>query len=107
MTTLTTSISDTLPSQFIEEDLKSERARALFLKRSQSAQESKLVTFFLGHNTDCFAKEPVYGPTGKGFLVSRGVDGLNSDQAILDYLSTEDGKAFIKGFLNEVVSQIK
>ena len=99
-----TSIS---PLTFIEEDLKSARAKARFLERSHFVQEAKLVTFFLGHNSDCFAAEPVYGPTGKAALKSRGVEGLRHDAEILEYLKSPEGKKFISKFLKQVVDTIQ
>jgi len=53
--TLPENITNTSPTQFIEEDLKSTRAKERFLKRSAAAQVAKVMTFFLGHNSDCFA----------------------------------------------------
>jgi hypothetical protein len=95
------------PLRFIEEDLKSARAKARFLDRSHAAQVAKLVTFFLGHNSDYFAAEPVYGPTGKAALKSRGVEGLRHDAEILDYLKSQEGESFISKFLKQVIDSIR
>jgi len=99
-------VSEILPSQFIEEDLKSLRARELFLKRKPAAQLAKLVTFFLGHNTERFAAEPVYGPTGDGYLESRGVKGLKADESLLGFFATAQGKSFIEDYRQEVIKSL-
>lgn len=96
----------TSPLTFIEEDLKSKRAKERFLERTRAAQEAKLVTFFLGHNSDCFAAEPVYGPTGKAALKSRGAAGLERDAEILQFLQSSAGEKFLSTFLKKVLESI-
>ena len=66
--TIQQTIISTTPFQFIEDDLKSERAKERILKRSPAVQLAKIITFFLGHNSDSFSAEPVYGPTGRSSL---------------------------------------
>ena len=98
---------NTSPAQFIEEDLKSSRAKERFLKRSAAAQVAKVMTFLLGHNSDCFAAEPVYGPTGRASLKSRGVEGLEQDAQVLRFLESPAGKNFIKSFRSQILRSIQ
>lgn len=100
-------IINTDPFQFIEDDLKSTRAKERFLKRSTAVQVAKIITFFLGHNSASFSAEPVYGPTGISSLKSRGVQGLEQDSDILRFLESETGKQFISAFHQRILKSIK
>ncbi len=100
------SITRKTSQRFVEEDLSFQRSRKHFLRRSKALQRARIATFLLGHNTECFASEPVYGPTGKGFLKSRGTEGLEHDRKILQFLATPKGKSFIEKFRKEVIAII-
>ena len=105
--TLQENIINTSPSQFIEEDLKSARSKERFLRRSSAAQVAKIMTFFLGHNSDCFAAEPVYGPTGRSSLKSRGVEGLEQDAQVLRFLESLKGQKYMQSFRKKILQSIQ
>lgn len=92
------------PRRFVAEDLSSPAAKRLFLSYSVRKQIAKIQLFLLGHNTECFSPEPVYGPTGNGALRSRGVEGLKRDNSLLEHFDSNSGIDELERFRKAVLN---
>lgn len=94
--------SDQAPADFVREKLYSDGFRNMFPQAPFETKRSLVLNYLIGPETERFAAEPVYGPTGKGYLKSKGVDGLLEEKALEKELCTVAGGSIVREFVRRV-----
>lgn len=88
--------------EFIEETLCSKAFRAQFPNVPFETKRSLVLNFLIGAETERFAAAPVYGPTGKGLLKSKGVQGLQAEKQLERDLQSPLGSRIVRKFIAQV-----
>lgn len=95
------------PSDFLRETLYSEGFRKMFPRAPFETKRSLVLNYLIGAETERFAAEPVYGPTGTGFLKSKGVQGLLAEKGLEKELRSASGETAVRQFVRRVEELIK
>lgn len=90
------------PAEFLREKLYAEGFRNMFPRAPFETKRSLVLNYLIGAETERFAAEPVYGPTGKGFLQSKGVDGLIAEKVLEKELRSASGESIVEQFVGRV-----
>jgi hypothetical protein len=90
--------------EFLAEALFSKAFRSMFPKAPFETKRALVLNFLIGAETERFAAAPVYGPTGKGLLKSKGVEGLKAEKELEKELKSPDGSAIVREFIQRVVA---
>ena len=61
-------------------------------------RQQEILGWLDNYQVDRFAAEPVYGPTGKGFLESKGVSGLEDEKKLQAALQTPGSSTVLTDF---------
>ncbi len=69
-----------------------------FIIWPDNVRQQEILGWLDNYQLDRFAAEPVYGPTGKGFLESKGVSGLEEEQKLQAALQTPGLSAVLTDF---------
>jgi hypothetical protein len=93
---------DDAPADFLREILYSEGFRRMFSRVPFETKRSLVLNYLIGAETERFAAQPVYGPTGKGFLKSKGVDGLVAEKGLEKALRSITGDSLVRQFVQRV-----
>ena len=88
--------------EFFQDKLDFVGLHPLFPKMSFDSKRSLVMLFLIGPETERYAPEPVYGPTGKGFLRSKGVPGLVEEKELEKEIRTRTGEKIVREFLDRV-----
>lgn len=88
--------------EFLTEKLFSAGLREHFPSLPFANKRGLVLLFLIGPETERFAAEPVYGPTGKGFLKSKGVEGLLAERKLQEELESPEGTVEVSDFLRRV-----
>lgn len=91
---------------FAETMLPNDFFRAAFPALPLANKINLIIQFLLGPQTERFAAEPVYGPTGKGELRSLGAEGITSESSLLSQLQSPSGKKMVADFARLVVQHL-
>ncbi|MES2997193.1 MAG: hypothetical protein V4733_10330 [Verrucomicrobiota bacterium] len=94
--------SEEAPADFLREKLYSEGYRKMFPRAPFETKRSLVLNYLIGAETERFAAQPVYGPTGKGFLKSKGVDGLIAEKNLEKELCSVSGGSIVRQFVRRV-----
>jgi hypothetical protein len=98
---------DDAPADFLREVLYSEAFRKMFPRASFETKRSLVLNYLIGPETERFAAQPVYGPTGTGFLRSKGVDGLIAEKRLEKVISSSACGSMVSQFIRRVEKLIK
>jgi hypothetical protein len=90
------------PKEFIAERLLTIEQVREFPTLSFKAKLGLVELFLTGSETERFAAEPVYSVSGKGKLVSKGVDGLQNEIQLHKYLNSIDGLTKAIPFIEKI-----
>lgn len=94
---------DETATSLIREKLPNPAIQHFFSKKTRNGKISLLLTHLIGSETERFAAEPVYSVTGKGYLKSKGVDGMIEEENLEKFLRGSEGREYV----NEVLALIK
>ncbi|MEG3973679.1 hypothetical protein QT970_03525 [Microcoleus sp. herbarium8] len=99
-------ITEALAAEFISQSLLGEGFRRMFPVVPLATKQSLILLFLIGPEIERYAAEPVYGPTGKGYLKSKGVEGLLAEQALEKSLESEQGQQWVRQFVAAIEKQL-
>lgn len=91
---------------FVDEMLLTQKVERLFRKLDRSGKIGFLVNHLIGPETERYAAEPVYAVQGKGYLKSKGVDGMRDETELEDFLRGEEGRVYADATLREIRKKI-
>lgn len=83
-------LSDITPEQFVSTKLRSPSQKRMFLQASMDTKIGLVVNFIIGSETERYAPEPVYSKTGKGLLVSKGVEGIKEENDLIHQITVSN-----------------
>lgn len=79
---------------------------AYFDKLSLDKKVGLVTNYIIGPESERFSPQPVYGPTGKGFLKSKGVDGLVAEGELIKKLNSPNGRKMVREFSRKVSQRL-
>ena len=77
-----------------------------FMGLAENVRRQEILDWLDQYQQARFAAEPVYGPTGKGFLVSQGVDGLVAEQNLANALAPTNSEPAPALILDKFCNQL-
>jgi hypothetical protein len=91
---------------FVDEMLLTRKVESLFRGLDRSGKIGFLLNHLIGPETERFAAEPVYAVRGKGYLKSKGVDGMREEAELENFLRGERGWSYADETLREIRKMI-
>jgi|GEM_PF-2216604 len=93
-------------TDFIENWLFTDFRKTTFSESEFGVRLNMLASFIKGNETERFAAEPVYAVTGTGKLKSKGVEGLQKDVQVREYINSDQGILEAIPFIEEIENRL-